>query len=371
MDLRYDKDFGENTNIMARAYYSYYGYEGKYVYDGPPALINRDSATGKWWGTELTLTRRFFEHHKVTVGGEFQDNFLQKQKNYDEQPYALRLNDKGRSYVYALYLQDEFSVLKNLLLNVGVRYDYYETFGGTTNPRAALIYRPFEKMAMKFIFGQAFRAPNIYELYYDDGGIAQKANPYLKPEEITTYEVVLEQYVKNYRLSLGGFYYQIQDLISQQLDPKDGLLVFRNIDEVTSKGLEFQAEGQWRNGFSGRFSYSYQEAEIAGVGSLLTTSPKHLLKVNVAIPVVGEKLSTGVEMLYTSGRKTMDGSYTGGYTTANVTLLSRNLLPNLELSGTIYNLLNKKYSDPAGGELRQKALEQNGTTFRVKCTYRF
>jgi outer membrane receptor for ferrienterochelin and colicins len=371
IDLRYDKDFSENTNLMVRAYYNHYNYEGKYVYNYPPLAINQDGATGKWWGTEVKLVQRLFQDHKVTVGGEFQDNFLQEQKNYDERPYSLLLYDKRSSYVYALYLQDEFSILKNLLLNAGVRYDYYETFGGTTNPRAALIYQPFDGAAIKLIYGMAFRAPNMYELYYEDNGSTQKANPDLKPEKITTYELVLEQYLKNYRFSLAGFYYQIRDLISQQIDPKDQLLVFRNIDKVNSKGIEFQVEGKWKSGLSGRFSYSYQQAEIEGSGSFLTNSPRHLLKLNTAIPIVGEKLSAGAEILYTSDRKTVDGGSTGGYTVANITLLSRELIKNLEISGTVYNLFDKKYSDPGGAELRQNAVEQNGITYRIKCTYRF
>ena len=36
----------------------------------------------------------------------------------------------------------------------------------TLNPRAAVIYRPREDMALKLLAGRAFRAPNVYELYY-------------------------------------------------------------------------------------------------------------------------------------------------------------------------------------------------------------
>jgi iron complex outermembrane receptor protein len=71
-----------------------------------------------------------------------------------------------------------------------VRFDHYGTFGSTTNPRVALIYAPVETTAVKLIYGTAFRAPNNFELYYQVPG-QQAANPDLKPETITTYELVI------------------------------------------------------------------------------------------------------------------------------------------------------------------------------------
>ena len=76
-----------------------------------------------------------------------------------------------------------------------MRYDHYDTFGGTTNPRGALIYQPFDMTTIKLLYGTAFRAPSPFELYYNDGNVTQKSNPNLQPENIETYELVLEQYL--------------------------------------------------------------------------------------------------------------------------------------------------------------------------------
>jgi iron complex outermembrane receptor protein len=43
----------------------------------------------------------------------------------------------------------------------------------------------------------------------------------------------------------------------------------------------------------------------------------------------------------------------------------------LELSASVYNLLDRRYSDPTGSELVQRLVEQDGRTFRVKLTYAF
>jgi iron complex outermembrane receptor protein len=76
-----------------------------------------------------------------------------------------------------------------------------------------------------------------------------KANPDLKPEIINTYELVLEQYIgRHLRGSASAYYYEIDKLISQVLDPSDGLLVYRNGDKINAKGLELTLEGKLPSG---------------------------------------------------------------------------------------------------------------------------
>ena len=125
-----------------------------------------------------------------------------------------------------------------------------------------LIYNPFKQTALKLLYGQAFRAPNAYELFYQDGGLTQKPSAGLKPEKINTYEVVWEQYfAKNYRFTTSGYYYKINDLITQQVDPTDGLIVFKNTEQVEAKGVEFELGGKWASGLEGRLSYTLQETK--------------------------------------------------------------------------------------------------------------
>jgi len=371
IDLKYEKLLAGTTNIKARASYDYYDYSGNYLYNNPPYLMNKDKAAGQWWSTRFEAARTFSGKHKVIMGAEYQDNYLQKQRNYDQVPFFQYLYDARSSYYWAAHAQDQFSILDNLSLNAGVRYDYYQTFGRNVSPRVGLIYHPFEKTTLKLLYGQAFRAPNTYELYYSDGGLSQKANPRLNPEKIQTYEFVLEQYVKNYRFTASGYYYRIKDLISLQTDPVDGLSVFRNVGDVESKGAEFEIEGKWAHGIEGRASFSLQQSTDKDTGRMLTNSPKQLGKLSLFVPVIPKKLSTGVEVQYTGWQRTPKGDTAGGYVTANLTLLSRELVKDLEISGSIYNVLDQKYGNPAPLENRQSVIWQDGRSFRLKLTYRF
>jgi iron complex outermembrane receptor protein len=233
------------------------------------------------------------------------------------------------------------------------------------------VYSPSEKTIFKALYGTAFRAPNVYELYYEVSG-TNKANPDLKPEKIKTYELVYEQYIGNFLMgSISGFYYTIQDLITQTTDAVDNTLVFTNADKVEAKGIEIELDGKWPSGFEGRVSYSIQNAKNKATGKTLTNSPAQLVKLNLIAPLVREQLFGGLELQYTSKRKTLAGSYAGGFYVTNLTFFSQNLLKGLEISGSVYNLFNKKYGDPGGEEHVQNILQQDGRTFRIKVTYLF
>jgi iron complex outermembrane receptor protein len=368
INLKYEHIFAKAMTLLARLSYSQYKFHGDYVYAG---IINKDSGEGKWWDAEVLVNKTFMGNHNIVLGAEYHLNAKQNQRNYDEDPFVLYNADKRKSDNWAVFIQDEFRIFKNLILNAGIRYDYYDTFGETTNPRIALIYSPFEKTTLKFLYGTAFRAPNVYELYSHDG-TSIKPNPDLDAETMRNYEFIVEHFLSDYlRGSIEGFFYKVENLISQEIDPDDGLLVYKNVDQVNGKGLIFALDGKWGNGISGRVSYTFQKVENDRTGKTLLNSPKHLAKGNLIVPLYQDKLFAGMEVQYTSKRKTLKGRYVDDFFVTNLTLFSQRFLKGLELSGSVYNLFDKKYRDPGGEEHTQNTIEQDGRSFRVKLTYAF
>ena len=370
LELGYDHAFENQLDLSTRFSYDYSSYEGDYMYDYPPPTRNQDYSAGQSWGGELRLTKTILTQHKLTAGTKFRQNFQQDQKNYDVAPHVSYLDDRRHSTVTAVYLQDEYAILENLILNAGLRYDYYSTFHGALNPRAALIYSPFERSALKLLYGRAFRTPNAFEMFYLGAG--NKANPALRPETIETYEAVWEQYLgRRFRGTAAAFMNRIDGLITEQTDPADNLLVYRNTGKVDAQGLEFELEGKGEGGLTGRVSYSLQHTRDRETGTSLTNSPEHLVKFNLTVPVLRDRLFAGIEEQFTSTRKTLAGGKADAFFVTNLTLFSQNLLQGMELSASVYNLFDTRYSDPGAEEHVQDLLRQDGRSFRVKLTYRF
>lgn len=374
IDLKYDHDFSPSLNLTTRLYYDRFYYRGDYLYDSrasdsPGRVLNQDRAFGEWWGTEVKLTKRWGHRNKITVGAEYQDNFRQNMRNADDTPFRLNFAVQKTSYNWALYLQDEISLFDNLILNAGIRYDYYNSFGGTLNPRLALIYN-LKQTTVKFLYGEAFRAPSVYEKFYVGTGF--KANANLQPETISTYEVVVDHYFTKYlQASASGYHYTINGLITQTPDPQDNLLVFRNVESIEAKGVELALDGKWPSGIEGRLAYALQTTNNRQTNKNLTNSPHHLIKFNLSAPLIKDRLFAGLEARYISARRTLADKTASDYFLANFTLFSQNLLPGVELSGSIYNLFDQRYGDPGSGEHRQDIIEQDGRTFWLKAKYSF
>jgi iron complex outermembrane receptor protein len=373
VDLGYYRKASRRWDVDTHVFYGQYVYDGVYPYiyeAGEPATLNTDETQADWWGVEVKLVGRL-DRHTLVLGSEYQDNFRQDQSNYDDiDPRDVYLDDKRSSTRAGFYLQDEAVLREGLRLSAGLRYDDYSTVGSTINPRLGLIWNPVTETTLKLLYGTAFRAPNTYELNY--AVEPQKANPNLDPEKITSYELVLEfQYRPDSRLTVAIYRNMISDLINQVTDPADDMIVFENTGKAETKGIEFEAERLLSGGSHLRASYALQNARDGETGERLVNSPRHLAKLNYAVPMFGEGTWAGLELQYTGARQTLGGDTSGGYTLANLTLTSRHQTSGLEVSASVYNLFDTEYDNPAGEEHVQDVIAQDGRNCRLKLDYRF
>jgi outer membrane receptor for ferrienterochelin and colicins len=375
-DLQYQRTLGSGWNLTARGFYDWYQYDGIFIYDYagtgvPPYTVNHDLERGDWLGFDVSASKEMSEHHRLTVGTEEVFNIKQVLGNYDQTPYFSYLSDHHSSIQSSAYLQDEFAIRDDLLLSAGIRYDQYTTFGGTVNPRLALIFSPHKTADIKILYGQAFRAPDDYELHYSEPSAGFEVSSNLHPETIKTAQVVLEKYFwQHATLSASGYYNWIDQLISQSTDPANGLVHFTNLEGIRSKGMEFQFSDKRPSGWEERLSYTVQESHSSLDGDPLSNSPRHLAKANLIVPWFGKKLFTSFEGQEISRRLTVANTEIGGAFVANATLYSQQLPGRLRLSASLYNLFNKHYADPVGQEFKQPSIMQDGRTFRVQLTWR-
>jgi iron complex outermembrane receptor protein len=125
----------------------------------------------------------------------------------------LFLSPQKRKVNY-IYVQDEWSFARDWTLTGGVRHDHYSDFGGTTNPRVALVWEARQDLTAKLMYGSAFRAPSFVEQYATGNPVAL-GNSSLTPEKISTFEgVLIWQARHNLLASLSIFQHKISDIIA-------------------------------------------------------------------------------------------------------------------------------------------------------------
>jgi iron complex outermembrane receptor protein len=369
VNFKYAHEFPDVVDVTARVYYDHHSLDIDEPYSG---VLYRDAQKADWWGAELQFTKRLWDRHTFTLGGEYRDDFLQQERYFDVTNGTVYKDLNRTRQNHGIYFQGDIAVVTNLHVNGGVRYDQYGDFGPTFNPRVAVIYNPIGQTVFKGIYGTAFRAPNFFEL-------SDPRNQNLQPETIRTIEGVYEQGIGSHlRSSIDGFYNRIDDLITFNSDP--GHQRFENMSKVNAEGVEVALDGFWASGIRGRASYTFAHTENTDTAQVLTDSPAHLGKLNISVPVWSDKVFAGVEFLFVSERTTthltpqgtsVAGADAPGYGLVNLTLFSQHLVKGLELSASIYNLLNKHYGDPSTPFHQQDIIDQDGRSFRVKLTYRF
>jgi len=375
VDLSGEQPLSAQWTVGGRVHYDHFYYRGTYIYDdsasgGPSYLEGDDRSDGAAVGAALTASTTALAGHRVTAGVEYRHD-LRTDQSYEDD-VASYLDDGRDRTVLGVFAQDEVRLAERWSLNAGLRYDRYSTFGGTLNPRAGLIWNPDEASAFKLLYGQAFRAPNAYELYYGDGGGTQKPNPDLDPETIRTWELVHERrFGGAWRAAASLFHYEIDDLILLTVDPADGLLVFRNTSEVVADGVEIEGEHVRPGGLRLLGSYSWQQVEDRTTRDEPPNSPEHLVKLAAEAPLFADWLLAGVELQWMDERGTLAGDETGDFALVNVTLRTRELAHGMRFSVTVRNLFDAGYSDPGSAEHRQDRIEQDGRTFLVRLSCRF
>jgi outer membrane receptor protein involved in Fe transport len=375
LDVRYDRPLGGGRELSMHAAHDFSPYDGTYPHDGGSGgpIANIDLSRPEWSSAEARVVDRSLADHTLVYGLETHRESRNVYRNYDLSPYASYVNADTRSNYDAMYLQDEWSLSRRLIVNAGARYDRYSTFGGITDPRLGIIYRPDRATNLKLLYGRAFRAPNAYEL--NNGGIYQaQGNRDLRPERVDFYEAVLERnFGRDTRLSASAYRFRIEDMINQVFDPSANAVVFENVSGVYAHGIQFGAERRWEPGYLLRASATFQRSEDTASRTELTNSPRSLAKLHLSTPPALWGCRAGLETQYVSARTTQAGR-TGGYAVTNATVTRSALKRRLELSASAYNLFDKRYYAPATANLSALGLDaipQDVRSLRLKLTYRF
>ena len=277
-DLTYhDENFSHNLDVTAQASYLYITEQSDLTLFPPGADFSSLSPTptnpplgpfpngvignpDKWerhLRANLSAIYSAIQNHKLRFGAGTENDDLyktQESRNYQlvPTPYGyfpaplggltdmtasgifMTPHDRRVNYVYA---QDEWNLARDWYLTAGLRHDQYSDFGGTTNPRLALVWDTAYNLTSKLLYGQAFRPPSFTELYSINNPVTL-GNPNLKPETNQSVELAFSwQATSTLQANLNLFRYQMKDII-RFVTASTGISTAENAGSQHGQGFE-------------------------------------------------------------------------------------------------------------------------------------
>ena len=273
-DLTYqDSNFAPDLDVTAQASYFYITEQSDLTLYPPGYLGFPDGVIGNPYKWErhlrfnLSAAYTGLQSHKLRVGAGTQDDNLYRIKDTNNSPLPplgvvqdvtdtapfIRPHSRRVNYVYA---QDEWAFTKDWYLTAGVRQDQYSDFGGTTNPRVALVWETAYNLTSKLLYGRAFRPPSFSELYNINNPVAL-GNPNIKPETNQSVELAFAwQAASTLQANLNLFRYQMKDILRFVENP-DTTYTAQNAGQQHGQGME--VELVWDASQSLRLSGNYAQ----------------------------------------------------------------------------------------------------------------
>lgn len=217
-----------------------------------------------------------------------------------DSPYIfLKETDRVNNYAF---IQDVWTFANDWELTAGIRHDNYSDFGGTTNPRLALVWSTSLNLSTKLLYGKAFRAPS----FADTGNINNPValgNPDLNPEEMETVELAFDYHPQSGFGAVLSFYdYTWTDIIQYVPDQGQSSNTAQNLGEQTGYGSELEIN--WRITdkikLASNFSWSHATNDLTDADVAYVPNKQLYLQVDWDIT---ENVKLNIKNNFVSGRK--------------------------------------------------------------------
>lgn len=227
----------------------------------------------------------------------------------------------------AIYAEGQYQIHPGLNSTIGVRHDHHSIYGSVTNPRLGLVWHLPLGFYTKALYGKAFKAPSLHELYYFRKN-AYYGNPQLLPEKIHTGEILLGYELANkVFINVNYHYSYATDIINYKSRSRLTPLV----------SAEDFPQTQWPTPDSTK-SYNQQENNTNYIISGLELESKVVIAKNFTVFFNGalnlaKDKDTDERLYYTAQKFASFGATYFALDQVNITLLGRyvgaKLLPEM------------------------------------------
>jgi len=258
------------------------------------------------------------------------------------------IKPEDRTDIYT-FVQDEWDFAPDWTLTAGLRYDYFTDFGGTLNPRLALVWQSGFNWTTKFLYGGAFRPPSFAELYNQNNPIAL-GNTDLNPETINTVEIGTTYHDSDrFRVGANVFYYLWKDIIRFTPDLTTPSSTAQNVADQQGYGLELELLWKAVRSLELVGNYAYQHSEDKETGETSGMAPEHQLYARLDWTMF-PGWSLHPQANYVADRARQSGDTrppVDNYTWVDLTLRYRPNIKGLNVAFSVRNLTDTDAREPS------------------------
>ena len=376
VELGYSNKLAEKTEIKTRAYLDGYQFRGRFMYYpdptwtlGPPYGSEFNRIEDKAYGVEVLLTTDWNDRHKTLYGLDYKRYGKVLFEYYSENDPDQNLNQyfdrDPNEQVWAVSAMHQYTPNRDWFFQAGLHYDRYRSVGGHLSLRGSMGYQIFDRGWLKLLYGEAFRAPNQWEL---QGGFFIQGNPQLKPEVVRTGEILLDATLNEYLNFRQSIYlYEVKDTIQA------GGSQFENLKGTRGTGLE--TELRFVKGATSAFgSFSYADVRNEVDQLRVEFAPHWLLKAGLSKQFWEDRFTLGAEIRGVGPRlkSVRTEAPLPSYHVVNLTLSKLQIGRWLELGVSIYNLFDAKYEHPSfAGDLASWNMNSLHKVYDIPADGRF
>jgi outer membrane receptor protein involved in Fe transport len=392
VELRLEPKLGSQVTSLSRVFGDVYIYRGGFPRESSAGGLESDWFDGYWIGAEQRFLYTPIEQVSFTLGGVGQFHPEADQVAEDED--GIFLEERREVYVGAGYGMVDI-VLPRVRVSAGVRFDAYgtsarsclvacgDTFGSSWNPRAAAVFKPYDQGSSKVAVGKAFRAPSVYELFYNDDGWTQVASPDLDAEEIWSVDLEhLHRFSRTLQAAISVYLTHTTGAIvgtgaSTQMSP---FYYVNSTAPLGTTGGELRLRREWAQGWMFEVSYSLQIAayldsedhrDVANV-------PMQMAALKGAVPILKKALTLGTRLTFEAPRSTWQEltsdppqSQTDPSLVWDIVLRGEERQIGLTYAFGVYNAFDIRPQQPVGPEFAKDTFPGQGRTFMADLGLRF
>lgn len=255
----YQRELGMHSSLKFQSLYDFQQRNFARSADGNI----RTNLKGGRAGAKLTFSTELAQDFTLEAGAEYEFRKSIEYRNYDAIT-EVQISDNNMQnksvYEYSAAAQLQYIYSKVTFL-AGGRYTKNELFGNNFSSRGSIVFLADEKQSVKLNFGQSFRTPSLFELYFRTPDNNVFGSTSLKPETSNSAELA-------YLVSSGDVFFQVLGYFSSYRakifrvkrvpdNPADGSVIYANGGDFNAKGIETELRYNAAEKLDAFINYSY------------------------------------------------------------------------------------------------------------------